>query len=61
LGDVYKRQINNDAIGFSPSLGGQTGTSGMAGSSTRTNPVSLDAIQDMQVYLAPHDPSLLNI
>ena len=26
--------INNDAIGFSPSLGGQTGTSGMAGSST---------------------------
>ena len=25
-------QENNDAIGFSPSLGGQTGTSGMAGS-----------------------------
>eukprot|EP01132_Coremiostelium_polycephalum_P020616 gene20616-24497_t len=34
--------INNDAIGFSPSLGGQSGTSGMAGSSTRTNPISLD-------------------
>ncbi|WP_293305768.1 carboxypeptidase-like regulatory domain-containing protein, partial [Pedobacter sp. UBA5917] len=31
--------VNNDAIGFSPSLGGQTGTSGMNGSSTRTNPV----------------------
>eukprot|EP01132_Coremiostelium_polycephalum_P017883 gene17883-21365_t len=26
--------VNNDAIGFSPSLGGQTGTSGMNGSST---------------------------
>lgn len=52
--------INNDAIGFSPSLGGQTGTSGMAGSSTRTNPVSLDAIQDMQVYLAPYDVKIGN-
>lgn len=52
--------INNDAIGFSPSLGGQTGTSGMTGSSTRTNPVSLDAIQDMQVYLAPYDVKIGN-
>lgn len=52
--------INNDAIGFSPSLGGQTGTSGMAGSSTRTNPISLDAIQDMQVYLAPYDVKIGN-
>jgi len=52
--------INNDAIGFSPSLGGQTGTSGMAGSSTRTNPISLDAIQDMQVYLAPFDVKIGN-
>lgn len=52
--------INNDAIGFSPSLGGQTGTSGMAGSSTRTNPVSMDAIQDMQVYLAPFDVKIGN-
>lgn len=52
--------INNDAIGFSPSLGGQTGTSGMVGSSTRTNPVSLDAIQDMQVYLAPYDVKIGN-
>ncbi|MEI3802655.1 MULTISPECIES: TonB-dependent receptor [unclassified Chitinophaga] len=52
--------INNDVIGFSPSLGGQTGTSGMAGSSTRTNPISLDAIEDMQVYLAPYDVKIGN-
>jgi len=52
--------VNNDAIGFSPSLGGQTGTSGMAGSSTRTNPISIDAIQDMQVYLAPYDVKIGN-
>ncbi|MEC5145948.1 TonB-dependent receptor [Chitinophaga sp. 212800010-3] len=52
--------VNNDAIGFSPSLGGATGTSGMPGSSTRTNPVSMDAIQDMQVYLAPYDVKIGN-
>ena len=52
--------INNDAIGFSPSLGGQTGTSAQPGSSTRTNPVSLDAIEDMQVYLAPYDARIGN-
>lgn len=52
--------INNDAIGFSPSLGGQTGSSGMPGSSTRTNPVSLDAIQDVQVLLAPYDVKIGN-
>lgn len=52
--------INNDAIGFSPSLGGQTGTSNMPGSSTRSNPISLDAIQDMQVYLAPYDVKIGN-
>lgn len=52
--------INNDAIGFSPSAGGITGTSGMPGSSTRTNPVSLDAIEDMQVYLAPFDVKIGN-
>lgn len=52
--------INNDAIGFSPSLGGITGTSGMPGSSTRTNPVSLDAIEDMQVYVAPYDVKIGN-
>ncbi|KAA2239801.1 TonB-dependent receptor [Chitinophaga agrisoli] len=52
--------INNDAIGFSPSIGGQTGTSGMPGSSTRTNPVSLDAIEDIQVFLAPYDVKIGN-
>ncbi|NSL89058.1 TonB-dependent receptor [Chitinophaga sp. Mgbs1] len=52
--------INNDAIGFSPSLGGQSSTSGQPGSSTRTNPVSLDAIQDVQVLLAPFDVKVGN-
>ncbi len=52
--------INNDAIGFSPSNGGSTGTSGMPGSSTRTNSISLDAIQDVQVYIAPYDVKLGN-
>lgn len=52
--------INNDAIGFSPSLGGQTNASGQPGSSTRTNPVSLDAIQDVQVYLTPYDIKIGN-
>ncbi|MFL9482433.1 carboxypeptidase regulatory-like domain-containing protein [Chitinophagaceae bacterium LWZ2-11] len=52
--------INNDAIGFSPSLGGQTNSSGQIGSSTRTNPVSMDAIQDIQVYLAPYDVKIGN-
>lgn len=52
--------INNDAIGFSPSSGGQSGTSGQPGSSTRTNPVSIDAIQEIQVYLAPYDVKIGN-
>jgi hypothetical protein len=52
--------VNNDAIGFSPSLGGQTNSSGQPGSSTRTNPVSLDAIQTVQVYLAPYDVKIGN-
>ncbi len=52
--------INNDAIGFSPSLGGVTGSSGMPGSSTRSNPISMDAIQEMQVYLAPYDVKIGN-
>ncbi len=52
--------INNDAIGFSPSLGGQTNSSGQPGSSTRSNSVSLDAIQDIQVYLAPYDVKIGN-
>ncbi|NSL85904.1 TonB-dependent receptor [Chitinophaga sp. Mgbs1] len=52
--------VNNDAIGFSPSLGGQTGSSNMPGSSTRTNPISLDAIGEMQVYLSPFDIKIGN-
>ena len=52
--------INNDAIGFSPSLGGVGGTSNMPGSSTRTNPISLDAIQDINVSIAPYDVKLGN-
>ena len=52
--------INNDAIGFSPSLGGQTNSSGMIGSSTRSNAVSLDAIQEMQVFLSPFDIKIGN-
>jgi hypothetical protein len=52
--------INNDAIGFSPSLGGQAGTSGMPGSSTRTSPISIDAIKDIQVYVAPFDVKIGN-
>jgi hypothetical protein len=53
--------INNDAIGFSPSLGGQTNQSGQVGSSTRTSPVSLDAIQDIQVFVAPYDIKIGNV
>jgi hypothetical protein len=52
--------INNDAIGFSPSLGGVGGTSNMPGSSTRSNPISLDAIQDLNVSIAPYDVKLGN-
>jgi hypothetical protein len=53
--------INNDAIGFSPSLGGQTNQSGQVGSSTRTSPISLDAIQDVQVFVAPYDIKIGNV
>lgn len=52
--------INNDAIGFSPSLGGQSSTSGMPGSSTRTSAISIDAIKDLQVYIAPYDVKIGN-
>ena len=49
--------INNDAFGFSNSAGGTSGggQSGAAGSGTRTNPYSLDVIQEVQVQLAPYD------
>ncbi|OJW14875.1 carboxypeptidase regulatory-like domain-containing protein [Mucilaginibacter sp. 44-25] len=53
--------INNDAIGFSPSLGGQNNASGQVGSSTRTSPISLDAIQDIQVLVAPYDIKIGNV
>src|SRR6267154_3245955 len=52
--------INNDAIGFSPQLCGQTSTANQPGSSTRTNSFSLDAIQQVQVQIAPYDVSLGN-
>ena len=43
--------INNDAFGFSNSAGGVSGggQAGAAGSGTRTNPYSLDVIQEVQV------------
>ncbi|MBN9379580.1 MAG: TonB-dependent receptor [Chitinophagaceae bacterium] len=54
--------MNNDAIGFSNSFGGTSGggQSGTAGSGTRTNPYSLDVIQEVQVQLAPYDVKLGN-
>jgi Carboxypeptidase regulatory-like domain len=54
--------INNDAFGFSNSAGGTSGggQSGAAGSGTRTNPYSLDVIQEVQVQLAPYDVKLGN-
>ncbi|MBA2249807.1 MAG: TonB-dependent receptor [Chitinophagaceae bacterium] len=54
--------INNDAFGFSNSAGGTSGggQAGTAGSGTRTNPYSLDVIQEVQVQLAPYDVKLGN-
>ena len=54
--------VNNDAIGFSNSFGGVSGggQSGAAGSGARTNPYSLDAVQEVQVQLAPYDVKLGN-
>ncbi len=54
--------INNDAIGFSNSAGGTSGggQSGTAGSGNRTNPYSLETIQEVQVQLAPFDVKLGN-
>lgn len=54
--------VNNDAIGFSNSFGGVSGggQSGTAGSGTRTNPYSIDVIQEVQVQLAPYDVKLGN-
>jgi hypothetical protein len=54
--------INNDAIGFSNSFGGTSGggQSGAAGAGTRTNPYSIDVIQEVQVQLTPFDVKLGN-
>src|SRR5438876_11353044 len=54
--------INNDAFGFSNSVGGVSGggQGGAAGAGTRTNPYSLDVIQEVQVQLAPYDVKLGN-
>ncbi len=54
--------INNDAIGFSNSFGGQSGggQSGTAGAGTRTNPYSIETIQEVQVQLAPYDVKIGN-
>lgn len=54
--------INNDAIGFSNSFGGTSGggQSGAAGAGTRTNPYSIDAIQEVQVQLSPFDVKMGN-
>ncbi|MBS1510818.1 MAG: TonB-dependent receptor [Bacteroidetes bacterium] len=54
--------VNNDAIGFSNSFGGVSGggQSGAAGAGTRTNPYSIDVIQEVQVQLAPYDVKLGN-
>ena len=54
--------INNDAFGFSNSAGGVSGggQSGAAGSGTRTNPYSLDVIQEVQVQLSPYDVKIGN-
>jgi carboxypeptidase family protein len=54
--------INNDAIGFSNSFGGQSGggQSGTAGAGTRTNPYSIESIQEVQVQLAPYDVKIGN-
>ena len=54
--------INNDAIGFSNSAGGTSGggQSGTAGSGNRTNPYSIETIQEVQVQLAPYDVKLGN-
>ncbi len=54
--------INNDAFGFSNSAGGTSGggQAGAAGAGTRTNPYSLDVIQEVQVQLSPYDVKIGN-
>src|SRR5881392_73774 len=54
--------VNNDAIGFSNSAGGVSGggQAGTSGSGTRTNPYSIDVIQEVQVQISPYDVKLGN-
>lgn len=54
--------VNNDAIGFSNSFGGVSGggQAGTSGSGSRTNPYSIDVIQEVQVQLTPYDVKLGN-
>lgn len=53
---------NNDVFSFSPSQGGISGVgpSGTPGAGAKTQPISLDAIQEVQVVLAPFDVKLGN-
>lgn len=53
---------NNDVFSFSPSQGGISGVgpSGTPGAGARSQPISLDAIQEVQVVLAPFDVKLGN-
>ncbi len=49
--------VNNDAVGFSNSFGGVSGggQSGTAGSGSRSNPYSIDYIEQVQVQISPFD------
>ncbi len=49
--------VNNDAVGFSNSAGGVSGggQSGTAGSGSRSNPYSIDYIEQVQVQISPFD------
>ncbi|MCE1198609.1 MAG: carboxypeptidase regulatory-like domain-containing protein [Marinilabiliales bacterium] len=49
--------VNNDAISFSNSFGGVSGggQSGTAGAGSRSNPYSIDYIEQVQVQISPFD------
>ena len=52
----------NDVFGFSASAGGISGQgpSGTPGAGARTQPISMDAVQEVQVVLAPYDVKIGN-
>lgn len=54
--------VNNDAIAFSNSVGGVSGSgqAGTAGSGSRANPYSMDVIKEVQVQLSDYDARLGN-